>query len=453
MEKTSYKNHFIFSSIFLIALVQAFGIATENYVFLILVYAAFIFIYLFYINKTGLLFLILSARILLDSIPFITYPKLAFGLSFMEYFALGLMSFMLIYLLVYKGIEFDAISKSMIGVFGAMCLTTFYHGNIVDLIDIGSLWLYFILAYIFFKHLLRDIHIKQILIIIAIISLYPFLNQLYSIVIGAGSMHLGFARYAGTFYHPHFISNYLFFAIPAALYLFITENRVKAKAVYVAIISLCHIGIFMASYRTTWIALFVFWIVYILFVSRRKFIAILLLTLITLVSWNFVGDILSAKLMPVKIILENPSPLFSLQNYEYNRLLSGRIGLWTKMLEVYMESDFIEKIIGLGIHSTEERISFYMHNEYISTLVELGVAGLVTLIVWIVFVIKTIFKDYSCDKRYLCMIFAVFTSSLVIAFGTMPFRNVVIINYMAIYFATIFNSDIKGRNVDLNKSS
>lgn len=448
MVKINYLNRiWIYTSFFLLLSGQALGIATGNYVFPLLVYAAFIFIYLFYINKTVLLFLILSVRIILDSIPQITYPRLAFGLSFMEYFTLGLMSFMLIYLLVYKGIELNAISKSMALILVAMGLTTIYHGNIRDLVEIGSLWLYFILAYLFFKYLLRDVSIEHILKLIVITSLYPFFNQLYSIITWAGRMHLGFARYAGTYHHPCNVGEYLFFAIPAALYLFHSEHRIRLKCLYFTLLLLCHIGIFMAGYRTIWIAIFAFWAFYILFASRRKLVSILLISLIAIVTWNFVGDVLSSKLMPVKTILENSDPLFNLEDYKYNRLLSGRIGLWKGAVEQYLHSEFIEKIIGLGLGSANRIWSAYIHNEYISALVETGIAGLGMLIAWIYIVIKTLIGFTNYNKQYFYLILAVFISFLVIAFGTMPFRHVIVLNYMAIYFATIFNKDIIGSNI------
>jgi len=356
----------------------------------------------------------------------------------MEYYALGLMSFMVIYLIAHKGVKIDGFLKSMAGFLGVMCLTTLYHNNIAEFIDLGSLWLYFILAYMFFKYLVIDIPIKQIYLIIIFVSLYPLANQGYSILIGTGQMHLGFARYAGTYNHPLAIAFYLFFVIPASIYLFTIEKKIKIKLIYVAILFLCHIGIFMASYRTAWMALFAFWSVYISLVSRKKFLLVLLLGLIMIIIWAFIGKMMSANLMDVWTIFKDPSPLYSLQNYEYDRLLSGRIGLWKRMLTLYMEGNFIEKIIGLGIHSTEKTLSLYMHNEYLSTLVEMGIAGIVALITWIIFTIKTIFKKYhSYDKRYKYLIFAIFMSILVIAFGTMPFRNIVVINYLAIYLATL----------------
>lgn len=444
MQKGVYINRvWVYASIFIVLLGQALGIATGNYVFPLLVYAAFVFIYLFYINKGALLFLILSARVFFDSIPQITYPKLAFGLSFMEYFTLGLMIFMFTYLLVYKGIELDAISKSMALILVAMGLTTIYHGNIRDLVDVGSLWLYFILAYLFFKYLLQDVSIEHILKLIVIISLYPFLNQLYSIIIGAGQTHLGFDRYAGTYRHPHNVADYLFFAIPAALYLFLTERRLKMKYIYIGAIALFHIGIFMAGYRTNWIAVFAFWTVYILFASRTKLVSFLLLFFIAIVSWQFVGEIISTKLMPVKTILENPDPLFSLEDYKYNRLLSGRIGIWKFSLDSYINSSVFEKTVGMGLRETDEitgRIigpRLFMHNEYLSFLVETGIIGISLLFAWIFIVIKTLFGSMHIDKFYSLIVFSAFISCLVIGVGGMPFRDIRVINYMSFYLASV----------------
>ena len=437
LSKISVNNIRLYAFMFLLLLAQAYATATGNYVFPLLVYAAFIFIYLFYINKTVLLFLILSTRILLDSISHITYPKLIFGLSSMEYFTFGLMVFMLIYLLAYKALKLDPISKSMTLVLAAMLLTTVCHGNIADLIEVGSLWLYFILAYIFFKYLLRDIHIKQTLIIIVITALYPFINQLYSIIMGTGHMHLGYLRYGGTYHHPLMLSYYFLMAIPASVYLLIRENRVKYRVFYIVAIAMFHFGAFMAGYRTTWMSILTFWTCYLVFVSRKKMRSIILVFIIVIFAWNLIGELLISKLLDIQTIMQNLGNIANLDNYQYNALLTGRIGLWKSGLEAYFQSSFQEKILGLGLNSVSNISFSYMHNEYLSALVETGAIGLICLFIWIFTIIKVLISYNITNKTYYYIILAIFVSFLVTAAGTMPFRNIRIMNYMALYLATI----------------
>lgn len=458
MNKSSFLKNSIplYTLTFFVILFQAYATAAGNYVLPLLLYASFGCIYLFYVDKRVLFFLILFARIILDSMPSVTYPKLAFGLSFMEYFTFGLMIFMLIYLLMYHDIALDAISKSAAFILVAMATTTLYHGNLADFVDAGSRWMYFIVAYLFFKYLLNDISIKYILTIIAIISLYPLINQIYAIVSGTAHIYQGVDRYSGTFYHVFIIGEYLFFVIPAALYLYLTENRGRLKQFYFILLVLCHIGIFMAGYRTIWFATVIFWVVYIIFVSRRKFISISLLLFILIISpmsSSFVGHVFSTRLRPVKIILEDPSPLFKRGSSEYDRFLSGRIGIWRGMLEQYEDSNIIEKVIGRGIDITEKKYLTHMHNQYFSLLVETGLFGMSMMIIFICIVLKRIYASKFYNKLYSFIVLSTFISFLVIAFGTIPFTHIIVLNYMAIYFAVASNSTIKDTPVSFGKHS
>lgn len=438
MNKSSFLKNSIplYTLTFFVILFQAYATAAGNYVLPLLLYASFGCIYLFYVDKRALFFLILFARIILDSMPSVTYPKLAFGLSFMEYFTFGLMIFMFIYLLIYHGIALDAISKSAAFLCVAMATTTLYHGNLADFVYVGSRWVYFFIAYLFFRYLFKDISIRYILKIIAIISIYPLINQIYAIVSGAAHIYQGVERYSGTFYHVFILGEYLFFAIPATLYLYLTENRAILKQFYFILLVLCHIGIFMAGYRTIWFAAVTFWVVYIIFVSRRKFISISLLLFILItssMSSSFVGHIFSTKLSPVKIILEDPSPLFKRGSSEYDRFLSGRIRIWRGMLEQYEDSNITEKVIGLGIGASEEKYLTHMHNQYFSLLVETGLFGITMMGVFICVVITSIYSLKTYDKLYSFIVLSMFISFLVIAFGTTPFTHIIVLNYIAIY--------------------
>lgn len=435
MGKGIYTNRIcVYSSIFLMLLVQAFGIATSNYVFPLLIYAAFIFIYLFYINKTVLLFLILCTRILLDSIPTVTYPKIALNLSVIEIYTLGLMVFMFSYLLINNGIILDAISKSIILIIASACITTVYHpAHISGFFETATKWIYFVLTYLFFKCLLQNVSIKHVFMVIALIVLYPFLSQVHSIITGAGHLHHGAIRYAGAYDHPNFVANYFLFSVPAAVFLFTNEKKQVLKYFYGVIIILCHIGLIMAGYRTNWFAILIFWAIYIFFLSRRKLLASLIVLLAGLVLFNLFYETITEPLRPFQTILENPSDVIGSAKYDY--LLSGRVGLWRYALEAYQQSDLLEKVIGLGFRSTMIGSIAYMHNEYIAAFVEAGIIGLLTLFIWIYFSSKTLFKYANYDKKLSYLILAIFLSLVILSMGTMPFQNVIVINYIAIYLA------------------
>jgi len=437
----------IYSFVAAILIAQAYAIATGYYVFPILVCAAFVLVYLFYIDNTVLLFLILCARILLDSIPSVTYEKLAFGLSYMEYFTLGLMLFMIVYLLLVNKFQVDTVSKGMLLVLLAMVITTLYSGNIGGFIEVGGLWSYFIIAYIFFSYLVQNIPIKRVLLIIWVVSIYPLLNQFYSILLRGGHIHLGFSRYYGTYHHPNNVAYYLFFALPAVLYLLLNTERKWQRSVYIIILALLHFGIFMAGYRTIWMAVLVFWSLYILLISRRKVLTFVILASVIVISWNFTGQIITAKLIPLMKIIEDPVSAICVDKREHDALLSGRVGLWKYSLGEYLRSGFLDKIIGLGLESTKRivfdyrRVSTYMHNEYFSFIVETGMVGFITFSMCLLIILRKIYQKAMFNKNVLMLTLSPFIAVLVIASADMPFRHIIAINYLGIYLAILHSKD------------
>lgn len=394
---------------------------------------------MFYMNKVLLFILILFARIFLDSIPSVTYPKSAFGLSFMEYFTLCIMVFMLLYLLIHHAFKLDSISKSMLFLFVPMILTSIYHGNITGLIDIGSIWLYFFFAYIFFKHYLKSININSILTAIVILSIYPLLNQLATYISGTGLIHQGHMRYTGTYHHANNIADYLLFSIPAALFLLTSVNKKSVKLLLIFHIILCHFGIYLSGYRTNWLATFLFWLFFILLTAKKKITYLVLFLSIFIVAWQYIGSSITSRLKPIEIIINDPGRTFDLSNSEHDKLLSGRIGIWKNMFRVYQKADAIEIFIGMGIGFTQRTRAFYMHNEYFSAFIETGPLSFGILLLWIYFLLKTILNKIPGNENYPLIVLSIFTSFLLLGLATMPFRHIIVINYLCIYMALLFN--------------
>ncbi len=424
-----------YSSLVVLAMIGTF--VSDNYIPIAVLTGVIIFFGLFFIGQTSLFFLIIASRILLDSIPGITYNNIISDLSVMEFFTFGLMLFMTVYILIKNSMEFDEIVKYMAILLFGMCLTTIYQGNYGDFVFVGSRWLYFLISYIFFKYLLKNISLKNVLLVIALASIYPFLNQLYSIFTGSGSTHLGiYTRFSGTYHHVVKVANYLTFAVPAALYLFEIENRYRYKLFYMALIGIYHIGIYFAGFRTNWIAIAAFWFIYILCVSKKKIIASGILGIIIILLWPFIGEIILDKLNPLIIIFNDPAPLFNTENYQYNDLLSCRIRIWTLNLSQFFNTGFIDQLFGLGLRYSERLLTVYMHNEYIGALVETGIVGLFLFLLWIFISLKTVYKQIQYNHNYALIVLAIFISFLLIACATMPFRHIEVMNYMAFYLAS-----------------
>jgi hypothetical protein len=64
------------------------------------------------------------------------------------------------------------------------------------------------------------------------------------------------------------------------------------------------------------------------------------------------------------------------------RLFSGRVYLWSRYIDAYLNGDIINILVGFGPEAWLDRFSLYAHNTFISYLYELGVFGLAAF-VWL----------------------------------------------------------------------
>lgn len=157
------------------------------------------------------------------------------------------------------------------------------------------------------------------------------------------------------------------------------------------LLSLILVGVALANYRTTIIALLPF--AGHMFVSRgaRRFrprqriflfgggviVTLIALIVIAIVTEERFGDLFAFLASPGTYI--KPQEQFLL---EERRLLSGRAYIWSGYIYAWLESTPIQHIFGFGPDSWSDHFRVYPHNTVIAFLFEVGLAGLAVLVWW-----------------------------------------------------------------------
>ncbi|MBN1314363.1 MAG: O-antigen ligase family protein [Anaerolineales bacterium] len=175
---------------------------------------------------------------------------------------------------------------------------------------------------------------------------------------------------------------------------------------WAGLMTLFVIGLYFSFGRSGWIG-FVFALLMISIIRYKRLIFILPLILILLL-----------------LIIPGFSQRFadiSLSNDSSDSTLSGRIEVWKAALELYPNRPILGVGFGIGNYVIGDYLnqsSGLIHNDYISTLIETGILGLIFFLFWHGQWLVTVIKDYlmseaGFDRTMLLAVLVVLTSSLV----------------------------------------
>lgn len=206
--------------------------------------------------------------------------------------------------------------------------------------------------------------------------------QLLSIVFGVGKAtetDVTAVSYIGGFNHEAVFSVILATCLTVAC----LAERLN-RQVRTGIVLACVIGIMLANYRTTLVAIVPLLLAYFGFSTLQRFplrdrpfvvsaLIVLIAVALGLASLMFAerfGDVGVAASGDVNFF--KPADQYTV---EESRLLSGRPRIWSMYIYAWLDNDLVEYIIGAGPESWNQRFTVYAHNTLINYLYEYGVVG------------------------------------------------------------------------------
>ena len=216
-----------------------------------------------------------------------------------------------------------------------------------------------------------------------------FIWQVISIAFGYGKMtetDVNSMSYIGGYNHEAAFSVTLATCLTAACFATGIQKQLKF-----AVIVICVVGIFLANYRTTLVAIAPLLITYLAASSLgrfplrdRPFVASFLIVAGAL-TLGILSLFLAERFNDVTVAGSGDVNFFkppSEYTVDEGRLLSGRPFIWSSYFYAWLKGDLTEYVIGFGPESWNEAFPLYAHNTLVNYLYEYGVVG-VFVILWV----------------------------------------------------------------------
>lgn len=216
-----------------------------------------------------------------------------------------------------------------------------------------------------------------------------FIWQLISIVFGYGKLtetDVTAMSYIGGYNHEAAFSVTLATCLTAACFATGINKQLKF-----AVIAICVVGIFLANYRTTLVAIAPLLLTYLAASSLgrfplrdRPFVASFLIVIGAL-TLGVLSLFLADRFNDVTVAGSGDVNFFKPpQEYtvDEGRLLSGRPYIWSSYFYAWLRGDLTEYVIGFGPESWNDAFPLYAHNTLVNYLYEYGVVG-VFVILWV----------------------------------------------------------------------
>ena len=215
--------------------------------------------------------------------------------------------------------------------------------------------------------------------------------QLLSIATGTvkASELDGSVSYIGGYNHEAAFSVALATFFVVACFTETLRKPVKAGLLLVLII-----GIALANYRTTILALLPLAALQAVsgtvlsFRRDQRLVLLIVMSVVALAALAILASQGSERFADLGLFLGDPGQFikpvheFSL---EERRLLSGRAYIWSGYIYTWLDASTLRHVFGFGPDSWEEWFKVYPHNTLVAFLFELGVAGLLALLLfWMV---------------------------------------------------------------------
>jgi hypothetical protein len=193
------------------------------------------------------------------------------------------------------------------------------------------------------------------------------------------------------------------------------------------------LAILLANYRTTVLALIPLIslvgvsVIKDFFPSRIRASAIIVSIMVGVIGSFYLLNNLPARYAEIAVFLsETDIEISDPQSLtvEERRMFSGRIFLWSLYIDDYLNGDVINRLIGFGpgTYNVRSHLIMHAHNNYIFDLNQIGIMGLLALILMQLNVIRI--AMFLEDRHYGQTLVAAQIGLMIICLATTPFNNI-----------------------------
>lgn len=325
-------------------------------------------------------------RLLFSALHPLTFPTLV-----------GPFSGIALYSLVVIGMGFFIIDRRLLllrylfpfyGLHLLILISAVYNDSLRESIESVVKWLFFIvMALALYESVIRVGRQQTLQVLLASFHL-PLLLQALSVVTGhtKATENDGSISFIGGFQHEAVFSVILLTALCLAI-LTQTQNA-KLSRPGVALIGLIAAGIFLANYRTNILAsllplagfLWLYGFQKVSVYSRIRVVVLVIAGLLAVQSIDF--NALLQRFSDIGQVIDNATQLIKPPAYftDWEKdYFSSRVYFWSEYVHAYLQGDAIQLLIGAGADTWEKQFPKYAHNTFVSTLYELGLAGVLLL--------------------------------------------------------------------------
>lgn len=306
----------------------------------------------------------------------------------------------------------------------AIGLSGVLNDQIGGLINASVKWFYFLAILLLAYRAIRLYGRDPILRALLIAMLVPIALQACSVVLGVSKVADtdGARSYIGGYHHEAALSVMLFSFLCVG-----TLVGRQSLIRLVAVLAAATIGILLANYRTTILAMLPV-VLAILLVGAGRLVprgtgGILLVAsglMLGILASGFVDHLPDRFADVVRVVEAAPDlvkdPLYFTE--AERDLFTGRVYWWARYVGAWNAGGIVATLIGFGPDAWESRMALYAHNTFVSYLYEFGAIGLALLIVFMAAMLGTAFAVEEARVRY--RLLAMHVGFIVLNQATMP---------------------------------
>lgn len=212
-------------------------------------------------------------------------------------------------------------------------------------------------------------------------------------------------RAGGVYQEANSFANMMTFNIIFALIILLEKARIRKNIKILSIINIASslVGLIVSFCRGPIVAILVTLIIMAIYYIKNNNLKLFKLLLIIAICCMFIINLNEEIAKLVEIFLnDRVLPLLSINGENINSISSGRIGIWSSLIENFFSLNWIVILLGTGYKASTIHLGFgnLSDNNYLGALVQTGILGFVVFIVLNYKIITNMIK-YKTNNIYI----------------------------------------------------